>query len=168
MEEEIWKPVYRYHGILEASNLGRIKLLSGLYCHSDRILRGRISSSGYYRIGFNVNNKQYNEYSHILVAEAFYLPEEYNLIVTHLDGNKLNNTPTNLKWISRINHSLDNYNLRKIVFQYDLSGNLIKEWVGIGNVSRSLGINISYLSKHLKGQYKQCKGYIFKTIRDAR
>ena len=50
-------------------------------------------------------------------------------------------------------------NLKKVVLQYDLDGNLIREWGGVIDVRKSLKINPS---KCCRGELKTTGGYIWK------
>lgn len=110
MEQEIWKDVVGYEGYYQVSNLGRVQCLK-------KSVRGKVSErstpkvmtpafnnvTGYYAVGFG----EWGIFKHMpfsvhrLVALHFIdnpdnLPE-----VNHEDGDKSNNTATNLKWASR-------------------------------------------------------------------
>ncbi len=46
---------------------------------------------------------------HIIVAKAFLgNPEQDNYVVDHIDTNKQNNRPTNLRWVSRLDNIINN------------------------------------------------------------
>ena len=160
--DEVWKPVYRYHGILEASNLGRIKRLSNEYCHKDKIYKGNIDKQGYVKIHMRIKGKSYVELVHILVAEAFYPIEEYSNFVTHIDKNKSNNIPENLKWIksTRDSSCFDGYTIHR----FDKNGNLIDEWRNIRTMCRELNYDRSNIYKYFAGKVKSVKGNTFKRV----
>jgi len=51
---------------------------------------------------------------------------------------------------------------RKPIIQLDLNNNFIKEWCGINEAAKSLGLRQSGISAVLVGRYKMTGGYIFK------
>lgn len=65
-------------------------------------LSQRISKFGYIRLDLNIgNNGGKQVFLHRLIAETL-IPNPNNLeCVDHIDGNKLNNHPSNLQWITR-------------------------------------------------------------------
>lgn len=87
----------------EVSNLGRVRDTK-----TGRILKeSRNRDGGYLRV--YVNGRK--EYTHRLVADAFFSGDHSKMDVNHIDGNKDNNTLTNLEWCSRkenINHAFAN------------------------------------------------------------
>lgn len=97
-DKEIWKEIEETG--YEVSDLGRIR-------HGDRILAGSYHSDGY--IFTTINGDQIP--IHRFVANAF-VPNQNNLPeVNHKDGNKMNNSASNLEWVtSRENqrHAIEN------------------------------------------------------------
>jgi hypothetical protein len=111
---EVWKPVRNYEGYLEVSNYGNIKVLERLVDSGvggrmiqERILPVRIKKSGkntYGRVDFTLDNKSVTLTVAKIVYEVFndiYL--DTKKVVTHKDGNKLNNRLENLCVITRRN-----------------------------------------------------------------
>ena len=98
MHEE-WKPIPEYPDY-EASSLGRIRRSTdGKWrTWAGRILKPRTGHK-YLRVGLY---KQ-DQYVHRLVAMTFHgIPDEaLKLEVAHLDGDRLNNHASNLKWATR-------------------------------------------------------------------
>jgi hypothetical protein len=67
-------------------------------CGREIILKQKIRSRGYYTIRISENSKRKQLKVHRLVAQAF-IPNPLNKpCVNHIDGNKLNNSITNLEW----------------------------------------------------------------------
>lgn len=62
------------------------------------VLTRLIDACGYYRLGLYRDGKRVNCRIHTLVAEAFIGPRPDGLVVRHLDGNHLNNHPSNLRY----------------------------------------------------------------------
>lgn len=50
----------------------------------------------------------------------------------------------------------------KTIYQYDLDGNLIKEWDSVKQAGEALGINRPSISNCLKGRYKSAGGFIWR------
>lgn len=105
---EIWKDIKGFEGYYQISSWGRVRSLDRYVpdCFdSKRIAVGQIlkpykTKKGYLKITLYKNSKQVYKKCrvHRLVAEAFIdnpncLPE-----VNHKDGNKENNSITNLEW----------------------------------------------------------------------
>lgn len=59
-----------------------------------------ISKNGYYCISVMENKKRVKYLLHRLIASAFCPGFNAALTVNHKDGNKLNNTPDNLEWVT--------------------------------------------------------------------
>ena len=65
-----------------------------------RILKGCVNL-GYKRYGLTIDGKQKLVYSHHIVASLFLpAPTEPGCVIDHYDRNKLNDHPSNLRWVS--------------------------------------------------------------------
>lgn len=91
---------------------------------------------GYKCVYLYINNKRTYKALHRLVAELFILnPNDYKYI-NHKDGNKLNNSSSNLEWCSakhNMQHAFSNNLVKtaKKVIQYDLFGNELNKYDSI-------------------------------------
>lgn len=92
---EIWKDIDGFDGRYQVSTWGRVRSING-------ILKPYVNHNGYLKIGLMKNGKSHKKRVNRLVALAF-LPNPYNLPqVNHIDGNKQNNSITNLEWVDNI------------------------------------------------------------------
>lgn len=66
-----------------------------------------VNDSGYYILGLYRGRERINCRVHVLVAETFIGPRPEGMVVRHLDGNPLNNTPQNLAWGTPSENTLD-------------------------------------------------------------
>lgn len=97
---ELWRTVLFYDGLYEVSNLGRVRSLGGRRGTSGKILKqGYIK--GYACVSLSKNGVRTTYLVHRLVAESFLYNGDNLPEVNHKDGDKLNNSFTNLEWIDR-------------------------------------------------------------------
>lgn len=79
--------------------------------HHKKEMKTKISNRGYNRIGLRNGNFQKFYSIHRLVAEAF-IPNPYGLSqVNHIDGNKNNNSISNLEWCTQSENILHAYKI---------------------------------------------------------
>lgn len=184
---EIWKDIQGYDGLYQVSNLGRVRSYDReVKCrgNSKRIIKGKILSpsrhgkvckdgSYYLHVGLTDFNKTTKYITiHRLVALAFCPnsnPELYTE-VNHIDENKHNNQANNLEWCSRAennHHSLItetlNESKKKSVLQLTTSGEIIKEFSGVREAARELGLKThKHISECCNGKAKTAGGFCWK------
>jgi DNA-binding transcriptional regulator YiaG len=117
---EVWKDVKGYEGIYQVSDKGRIKSLERLiYIPSkktnrlikERIMKLKTNRWGYKTVNFNKNKKSKTFQVHVVVANHFLKKEIAKNYVNHEDGNKLNNSAKNLKYVTtkeNMEHAIEN------------------------------------------------------------
>lgn len=95
----------------------------------------RSSINGYYIVNLTdaINDRSNIYLVHRLIAEYFIdNPDPINFnIVDHIDGNKINNNISNLRWIDPSGNTKNwqsQRNDRNKVIQYDLNNEIIKIW----------------------------------------
>lgn len=106
---ETWKTVPGYEGRYEASDQGRIRsLVCGTGLRSKPlILKISLDRYGYRRVGLVKGGKKVTKSVAPLICAAFNGEkpfEDYDC--AHLDGDKLNDVPINLSWVSRKENNL--------------------------------------------------------------
>ena len=91
--KEIWADINGYDGRYQVSTWGRVRSVNG-------ILKPYENEKGYLKIGLMKDGKLHKHRVNRLVAETF-IPNYANFPeVNHIDGNKQNNSFTNLEWVS--------------------------------------------------------------------
>jgi hypothetical protein len=165
---EIWKDIPGYDGKYQVSNFGRIKSFN---TRNGEVIIKKLNKhkGGYLQVDLWKNSKAKVKFVHRLVAEAF-IPNPDNLpCVNHKDEDKTNNCATNLEWCSyTFNNNYGTRNKRlaktkgKTVLQYDLDGNLVKEWVSVMEVKRQTGWSQGNISCCCVGKQRSAYGYKWK------
>ena len=89
--KEIWTDIKGYDGKYQVSTWGRVRGASG-------IIAPFITEKGYEKVKLWDHSVGKNFRVHRLVAEAFLMNFRGLPEVNHIDGNKRNNSVTNLEW----------------------------------------------------------------------
>jgi hypothetical protein len=104
------------------------------------------------------------------VALTFIPNLENKPFVNHIDGNKLNNSVTNLEWCTCSENNQHNHKIglikcytRKII-QYDLEMNEIKKFDKILDASKELNICYSSIKAVLYKKQNTAGGFIWKYL----
>ena len=100
MREE-WRNIEDYEGLYQVSNLGRVKSLKRPWVLKDVVLIQHLCRKGYCKVTLTKAKKRSTFSVHRLVALTF-IPNPENLAtVDHEDKCKVNNTVTNLRWMTQ-------------------------------------------------------------------
>ena len=121
MDGEIWKPVKGWEGYYEISNMGRARSVTRqadvyvrgnlqVRTHHGKMLSLPVGKNGYVCLSFTAPGG-IREYKlvHQLVAEHFLPEKNPGDEVCHKDGNRTNNTVSNLRYGSRSSNALDRH-----------------------------------------------------------
>ena len=161
--EEIWKDIKGFEGLYQISSLGQVKSL-----RRNKILKPKKHRCGYLIIDLcNIGEK--TKYIHRLVAEAF-IPNPHNLTqVNHKNENKKDNNVENLEWCSPQYNSTYGTRLerfsnskKKVVLQFDLDNNFIKEWKSAVDIQKETGFEKGSIGRCCRNQQYQAYGYIWR------
>lgn len=143
------------------SNLGRFKNKKGVI-----MKEYKPHHTGYIYLRVNIDKYAL----HRLVALTFIPNLENKPFVNHIDGNKLNNSVSNLEWATCRENNLHNHTAGLIkcftrkVIQYDLEMNEINRFNSIKETSNMVNISLACIKDVLKGKQKSTKGFIFKYL----
>ena len=105
--KEIWKPIVGFEGQYEVSNRGRVR--SYRRSSVPQILKAGRASNGYFTVALG---RDCTRLVHRLVAQAFLQLQFGKPEVMHLDGTRINNCVTNLRWGDRSDNNFDKRNHR--------------------------------------------------------
>jgi len=105
MQKEIYKDVPGYEGLYQVSNYGNVlSFINGRYGlrKEPKLKKQFLGDDGYYKTQLRNNKKAKTFRTHQLVAMAFlgHKPDGHDMVVNHIDNNKLNNHANNLELVS--------------------------------------------------------------------
>lgn len=174
---EIWKDICGYENLYKVSNLGRVMSLNYNNTHSPHIMALTKSSTGYLHVQLYKNKKPRTFNVHRLVADAFIKAVSFAEEINHIDGNKENNSVSNLEWVTKSENQLHSLKLglhspspnknrfgkdnpsSKSILQYDKSGNFIRRWDSVSDAARFFNVRPSTISICLTGRRPSMCGY---------
>lgn len=165
MEKEIWKDILGYEGKYQVSNLGNVKSLNYNRTGKEKILQVITTSKGYIRISLCKDGITKNYKVHRLVWTAFNGVIPDGMQVNHINEDKSDNRLSNLNLMTckaNINWGTGILRRCKLIVQYDLYGNLIKEWCSTIEAANELGIRQGHISECCLGKRKSIGGFNWK------
>lgn len=168
---EEWRDIPEYEGY-QVSNFGRVKSLERIdalgHKRKEKILKPWITR-GYFQVQLWKNSIEKNYKVHRLVYEAFngQIPE--NMQVNHINEIKTDNRLENLNLMTckeNTNYGTRNERitkkLSKVVLQFDLNDNFVKEYASTHQVARETGFSQGNIWSCCNGKLKQAYGYIWR------
>lgn len=171
---EVWKPVPGYEGLYEISNMGNVKSLARMKPYRDGfrrfpggILKPNKINGGYRLVMLTNSHTRKGFLVHRLVAESFI--ENPNCLpqVNHIDGNKENNTVSNLEWCTakeNMLHSVKN-RLRsdlKPVVMLTKDGRVVRKFNGVREAARETGIERTNIRFCCNNKHRSAGGYLWR------
>lgn len=183
MEEE-WREIEGFNGMYLISNKGRVKSYKQ---RKEKFLSTHKTHGNYIIVNLSSNGKNKSYRLHRLVAKAFIPNKDKKEFVNHIDGNKHNNSVSNLEWCTRQENEIHAWkngmkekiritsiansktarkyiHINKPVRQFDLNMNFIKEWDSAFQVQKQIGIDSSAISKCCRKKLKKAGGYIWQFV----
>lgn len=182
MDKEEWRPVKGYESLYEVSNHGNVRSLDRVVyqLHKDggqarHVYKGKqltilIRPNGYCYVNLVKDRHMKSPNVHRLVAIAFLDKPEGKDIINHIDADKTNNHVDNLEWCTQSHNAQHAYDIglrkpphQRKIGQYDMDGNLIREWESIAKAMRTVP-HCKNITKVLSGERIQSGGYKWKYI----
>lgn len=160
----MWIPIPNYEDRYLISNFGNVKSIK-----RNVIVKPDVTKDNYFAVRLYNNTGSEHRLLHRLIAECFIpLPDSENKYeIDHIDNNRQNNNISNLRWVTHkenLDKSFDLKNQRRnkrVVYQYDLNGNLVAEYESVNDAFRKTGIR--HISECcLKRRYKTTGGFIWR------
>lgn len=115
MDEE-WRDCVGFEGLYQVSNLGKVRSLERFLSdgrkRKGQMMKTRVGAKGYVKVGLRDGVQQHTFNVHRLVAIAFIDGYAEGKVVDHIDGDKTNNSVSNLRWVTQ---SVNNTNRRECV-----------------------------------------------------
>lgn len=177
------KDVIGYEGIYQIDEFGNVYSLERKVVKHDgfrtvpkTILRKSKDKNGYIRMTLSKNGIRKKYSLHRLLALAFIKNANNKTCINHIDGDKLNNSLTNLEWVSRsenTKHALCVLNKKfglkgelgtnwyikkgvkapacKTVLMLDKSNNIIQEFQSVTDAGKFLNKSTAQITHYLKG-----------------
>lgn len=186
--EEIWKDINGWEGRYQISNLGQVKRLRteirGVAkggrefktFTAERLTKTYIDR--YVCVHLFRDAKLTHKYVHVLLGQAFIPNPDNKPYINHIDGDKTNNALSNLEWATmseNVKHSYEflnrsrthhpkgkNHSKARVILQYSLSNEFIKEWGCVSDACKEYNTNHSNIIACCKGRTKKSKGFIWR------
>jgi hypothetical protein len=155
---ETWLPTEWLYFV---SSLGRIKSM-----RTGKILSPLKTTTGYLQIQLSFGGKMKQIKIHRLVAITFIPNPENKREVNHKDGNPLNNSVSNLEWVTRsenVKHAYDTglNSKARAVNSYDRHGVLIKNYPSAREAEKD-GFSNQLIAKCCSGKRGSHKGRVWR------
>lgn len=158
----MWKNYYNY----EVSDSGEVRNSKTKY-----ILKGNVKKTGYVEYCLYIDGKKKTISAHRLIASLFLDNFDANKTINHIDGNKENNSISNLECVTSSennqhawNNSLNKPHILRPVLQYDLKHNFIQRFESVSEAKKATGA--SKIREVANGDRNQSGGYIWKWAED--
>lgn len=176
---EVWKRVKGYENYLTVSNQGRVK--SFMRSPDGKILKTQTDKKGYQRLTCTIEGEKVRFKVHRLVAEHFIDNPDNKPQVNHKDGNKRNNSVSNLEWVSNrenCRHAIkaglwdsvikgarrENEKRKKAIigYYYTETSSCSKYFGSISEAEMTIGSR--HIVDVLKGKRSHAKGWTFRYV----
>lgn len=162
---EKWKEIGGYDGKYLISNLGNCKIVDHLNFTRNKYLLTRVDRAGYFTVRLSKACHTSTFYIHRLIATAFVPNHGDKPLVNHRNGNKLDNRPKNLEWVTHAENIQHAHDLRLIPRPSEkkvIDTCTNKVYQSIKEASKQTGLPYTTVKGYLKGtrRNKSCLKYL--------
>lgn len=165
MENEVWKLVPEYNGAYRVSDRGRVQVClipgANIIGNAWRDKKLRKNKNGYILVNLTKNRISTTFYVHALVARLFIGEPPLNYEIDHRDGDRANNTLSNLHYVTHAENQSNPHAVAKrkqrakdsgaAVIQRAISGEIISTFYSIRDAARKTGICRASISRVARG-----------------
>lgn len=133
-----------------------------------KILKPTINGKGYLMVGFFTKPHRINVHVHRAMMETFVdNPNNYRDI-NHIDGNKLNNSLSNLEYCTSAYNIQESFRIglhkklaNKCIYQFNLKGELLRKYSSIKEAAKAVNCNPANICIHLKRKSTHAMGFLW-------
>ena len=163
--KEIWKDVLQYDGKYQVSDLGNVRSFKKDKEHPT-MLKFSEDKDGYLCVSLSKNSSSKKVRVHRLVAETFISNPDRKPTVNHKDGDKHNNSESNLEWATRREQSqhVISHNLRSPQSVHVVCIETGQAFPSKRNAETTLGIRKNGVSTSIRTGHP-VNGFTFKEVK---
>lgn len=157
-DQEIWAVIHDFPDY-EVSNYGNV-----INIHTERYLKPREAGSGYQKVSLRRDNKTYERYVHILVAQAFFTGYREGIRVGRIEKDSRNNSIWNLQMRMgnarppRLTGPRWGHKVRIV--------ELDRTFLTVRDCARYIGGDYSSIYACLRGDRRRHMGYTFERVEE--
>jgi len=155
-EAEIWVDVPGFSGVYEVSSFANVRRKG---CGHNLKLCAK-AGAGYIKCTLHSGGDRVQTYLHRVVCEAFNGPSN-GREVNHIDGNKENNLPSNLEWVTRSENVNHGYYVLGNKINSVIAFNEIGEEILFASIESAvrLGFDSAHIYRCINNTNRSHKGY---------
>lgn len=149
------------------------EILSMMRPNAPKVLKQVVNGNGYYMVGFFTKADRINVNVHRALMETFIGNPQQLPHINHIDGNKCNNTLSNLEWCTAKHNTehahrtglATNAHCKTPVYRYTLKGEYIDTFKSIHEAARANGTSAASIHHTINGKQKTAAGCLWTNVK---